>query len=74
MNNLTESSALSSLIKKGAIIVEPEEYGDDTNLLSIPRNSLGNGSLGKLSFLKNYCGWRYFWSRSKFINQNRRNK
>jgi hypothetical protein len=54
MNKHTEQTALNSLFRKGAQI----ELG---KILKVKRNSLGNGSLGKLSFLKNYCGWHYMW-------------
>lgn len=54
MNKHTETSALNSLLKKGAQI----KIG---RILEVKRNSLGNGSLGRLSYLVNYCGWNYRW-------------
>lgn len=54
MSKHSEKSALKSLAQK--------EVVQNGKILTIKRNSLGNGSLGKLSFLRKKCGYIINWT------------
>lgn len=65
--NYTEHEVLQSVLRKSAI-TQPREKG-----IVIPeilyvnvsspnyKGDVGNGTKGKLSFLKNYCGYSIIW-------------
>lgn len=56
-----EATALADLFKKG-VSFEGKSYMKN---LVIPQGSLGNKSLGKLSFLANFCGFNYKFKKER---------
>jgi len=53
--NYDEKEVLNSLMRKGVVV--------KNKILEAKRNSLGNKSLGRVDFLKNYKGYLFKWSR-----------
>lgn len=54
-------SVIKSLEKKGLIINQGQKSID----LATVRETIGNGSLGKIDYLVNYCGYHTFRSERK---------
>jgi len=53
----TENDVLKSLQKKHDVIVNPNTKQVIVNVGTVKKNDLGNGSHGKIDFLKNFCGY-----------------
>lgn len=65
-NRYDEKKVLRELDKKGVQV----NFGVHHIVVNTNKNNVGIGTLGKIDFLVNYCGWRCFFVKKKDNNNN----
>ena len=60
-NRYDEKKVLRELDRKGVQI----NFGVHHVVVNTNKNNVGIGTLGKIDFLVNYCGWRCYFTKNK---------